>query len=116
MLLPTAAMVAAVPRPPAPPEHAASDFEQRAATDARVVPRYDVPVVGAATRQTSRAPRPPAAATRLSSPCRRHVQRACHRAVAGRAVARLGAVRHERLLSNPPEATAGSRSGWTFEV
>ena len=34
-------MVTAVPRPPPPPEHATSDFKQRAAADARSVPRYE---------------------------------------------------------------------------
>uniref|UniRef100_A0ACD5XF03 Uncharacterized protein n=1 Tax=Avena sativa TaxID=4498 RepID=A0ACD5XF03_AVESA len=41
VLLPTAAMVAAVPRPPPSPESAAYSFELQAAAAARAVPRYE---------------------------------------------------------------------------
>ena len=41
MLLPTAAMVAAVPRPPSLPQHSVSDFEQREAAAACAMLRYE---------------------------------------------------------------------------
>ncbi|KAK1669367.1 hypothetical protein QYE76_057526 [Lolium multiflorum] len=41
MLLPTAAMIAAVPRPPPSPESAAYSFELQAAAAARAVPRFE---------------------------------------------------------------------------
>uniref|UniRef100_A0A453M702 Glycosyltransferase n=1 Tax=Aegilops tauschii subsp. strangulata TaxID=200361 RepID=A0A453M702_AEGTS len=51
------------------------------------------PAGGDNSRQAGRSPRPSAAVSRCSPLCRRQRGRACHRAVAGRATSRLGAVR-----------------------